>query len=77
MTEPHLSPGSPRLRPLGKRNGQTLAEYSLILAFVSIIAISVMLNLTGNVKSAFTTVDQQVAIAGNGGPLPTPPPRGG
>jgi len=77
MTKPNISAGRPLLRPFGSRSGQTLAEYALILSIVSIVAISVMLSLSGNVKSAFTTVDQQIAIAGIGGPAPTPPPRGG
>jgi Flp pilus assembly pilin Flp len=51
-----------------------LAEYALILAFVSVIAVSVMLTLTGQVKTAFTTVDRQIAIAGNGGPASSAPP---
>ena len=77
MIGTYCLPGSSVWRPLGSRRGQTLVEYALILAIISVIAVSVMLAMGGQVKTVFTTIDQQVAIAGNGGPPPTPPPRGG
>jgi len=72
-----LLPRGPILRPRRNTSGQTLVEYALILSLISIVAVSVMIALSGQVKVAFTTVDQQISIAGTGGPLPTPPPRGG
>ncbi len=48
----------------GKR-GQTLVEYALILAFISVVAISVLLRLGAQVKSVFTTITSQLAIAGS------------
>ncbi len=50
-----------------KRNkkGQTLVEYTLILAFISVVAISVLIRLGGEVKSIFTTITSQLAIAGS------------
>ncbi|MCE0522499.1 MAG: Flp family type IVb pilin [Methylacidiphilales bacterium] len=46
------------------RKGQTLVEYALILAFISVVAISVLIALGNQVKSVFTTISSQLAIAG-------------
>jgi len=46
----------------GKR-GQTLVEYALILAFVSVCAISVLIRLGAEVKSVFSTITSQLAVA--------------
>ena len=73
MIGAYLLPGRPVLRPPGNRRGQTLVEYALILAIISVVAISVMIALSGQVKTAFTTVDRQIAVAGNGGPVAAPP----
>jgi Flp pilus assembly pilin Flp len=61
------------------KKGQTLVEYALILAFISVVAISVLIAMGTQVKAVFTTVSSQLAIAGSGGPGPasTPPPHGG
>ena len=48
----------------GKR-GQTLVEYALILAFISVVAISVLLRLGSTIKDVFTTITSQLAIAGS------------
>jgi Flp pilus assembly pilin Flp len=48
------------------RRGQTLVEYALILAIISILAIAVMLQLTGHVRSIYSMIDSQVARAPNG-----------
>jgi Flp pilus assembly pilin Flp len=45
------------------RKGQTLVEYALILAFISVVAISVLIRLGGEVKTVFTTITSQLAIA--------------
>jgi Flp pilus assembly pilin Flp len=45
------------------RKGQTLVEYALILAFISVVAISVLLRLGNEVKSIFTTITSQLAVA--------------
>ena len=45
------------------KKGQTLVEYALILSFVSVVAVSVMLSLTNQVKTAFTTIDNQLVVA--------------
>ena len=64
-------------RPLGDARGQTLGEYALVLAFISIVTISAMAATSGHVRGVFTSINNQVAVAGNGGPLPTPPPNQG
>ena len=46
-----------------RRKGQTLVEYALILAFVSVVAISVLLRLGAEVKSVFTTITSQLAVS--------------
>jgi len=59
------------------KGGQTLVEYGLVLAFISVVAISTLVAMGGKVSGVFTTVDRQVAIAGNGGPAIPPPPGPG
>jgi len=46
-------------------SGQTLVEYALILAFISVVAISVLIRLGNEVKDIFTTITSQLSIAGN------------
>lgn len=59
-----FSPVAPKLVRRNKRKkGQTLVEYALILAFVSVVAISVLINLGKTVKSVFTTISSQLAYA--------------
>ncbi len=47
------------------KKGQTLVEYALILAFVSVVAISVLIRLGDEIKSVFTTITSQLSIAGS------------
>jgi len=47
------------------KKGQTLVEYALILAFISVVAISVLIRLGDEVKTIFTTITSQLAIAGS------------
>ena len=54
---------APRSRKRSK--GQTLVEYALILAFISVVAISVLLRLGEQVKTIFTTITSQLAYAGS------------
>jgi Flp pilus assembly pilin Flp len=46
--------------------GQTLVEYALILAIISILAIAMMLQLTGNVRTIYSNIDSQVARSATG-----------
>jgi Flp pilus assembly pilin Flp len=45
------------------KKGQTLVEYALILAFVSVVAISVLIRLGAEIKSVFTTITSQLAVS--------------
>ena len=51
------------LRRLKSKKGQTLVEYALILAFISVVAISVLIALGNQVKGVFTTITSQLAVA--------------
>ena len=53
------------LRRMKSKKGQTLVEYALILAFISVVAISVLITLGNQVKGVFTTITSQLAIAGS------------
>ena len=46
--------------------GQTLVEYALILAIISIVAIGVLINMGGQVKGVYSRIDSEVAIAPSG-----------
>ena len=52
------------LRRMKSKKGQTLVEYALILAFISVVAISVLIALGNQVKTVFTTITSQLAYAG-------------
>jgi len=52
-------------RKLKRKKGQTLVEYALILAFISVVAISVLIRLGNQIKSVFTTISSQLAYAGS------------
>jgi Flp pilus assembly pilin Flp len=47
------------------RKGQTLVEYALILAFIAVVAISVLIRLGGAVRSIFSTITSQLVVAGS------------
>jgi Flp pilus assembly pilin Flp len=51
------------LRRMKSKKGQTLVEYALILAFISVVAISVLIALGNQVKSVFTTITSQLSVA--------------
>jgi Flp pilus assembly pilin Flp len=48
-----------------RKKGQTLVEYALILAFISVVAISVLVRLGAQVKTIFSTITSQLVIAGS------------
>lgn len=52
----------PQRRRSSKR-GQTLVEYALILAFVSVCAIAVLIRLGTEVKAVFSTITSQLSVA--------------
>ena len=45
------------------QSGQTLVEYALILAIISIVAVSVMINLGKQVTGVYSTITSVVASA--------------
>ena len=51
------------LRRMKNKKGQTLVEYALILAFISVVAISVLLTLGKQVTGVFSTITSQLAVA--------------
>jgi Flp pilus assembly pilin Flp len=59
-------PTAQHLRRRINCRGQTLVEYALILAFISVVAISILINLGLNLRSVYTTIDSQVARAPGG-----------
>jgi Flp pilus assembly pilin Flp len=48
------------------RSGQTLVEYALILAFISVVAIIVLQQLGSKVSSVFSTVNSKLSTAAAG-----------
>jgi Flp pilus assembly pilin Flp len=51
------------LRRLKSKKGQTLVEYALILAFISVVAISVLIALGTQVTKVFSSISTQLANA--------------
>jgi Flp pilus assembly pilin Flp len=51
------------LRRMKSKKGQTLVEYALILAFISVVAISVLLALGHQVTGVFSTITSQLSTA--------------
>ena len=47
------------------RKGQTLVEYALILALISVVAISVLIRLGTSIKGVYSTITSQLAVAGS------------
>ena len=45
------------------KRGQTLVEYALILAFIAVVAISVLLSLGKVVRGVFSTINSQLQLA--------------
>jgi Flp pilus assembly pilin Flp len=52
-----------RSAQLANRRGQTLVEYALILAIISVVAIGVMINLGKQVTGVYSTVNSVIASA--------------
>jgi Flp pilus assembly pilin Flp len=51
------------LRYCKTKRGQTLVEYALILAFISVVAIAVLIRLGHNVTSVFSAINSQLQVA--------------
>ncbi len=65
MINKFMTSAKAALRRLKSRKGQTLVEYALILAFISVVAISVLISLGVNIQSVFGTITSQLAYAGS------------
>jgi Flp pilus assembly pilin Flp len=53
--------------PARTKRGQTLAEYALVIALISVVAISALATMSGQVTSTYTTIDRQLSTAEIGG----------
>lgn len=51
------------LRRMKNRKGQTLVEYALILAFISVVAISVLVNLGSYIGLDFQQITAALGLA--------------
>jgi pilus assembly protein Flp/PilA len=45
------------------RRGQTLVEYALILAIISVVAIGVLITMGGQVKGIYSNIDSSITSA--------------
>jgi Flp pilus assembly pilin Flp len=45
------------------KKGQTLVEYALIIAFLSVVAISVLINVGSSLRSLFSSINSQLKMA--------------
>jgi Flp pilus assembly pilin Flp len=57
-----------RIRAFSQR-GQTLVEYALILAFISVVAIGVLMAMGGQTSNTYSIINQQMSnatVAGGG-----------
>ncbi len=55
-----------RLRDPVQCRGQTLVEYALILAIISVVAIGVLINVGQAVKGVYSMIDSQIQKSGSG-----------
>ena len=53
-----LEPAS--LTDLEREEGQTLAEYALILAMIAVVVVAVVATLGGKIKGIFTSVNSSI-----------------
>jgi Flp pilus assembly pilin Flp len=63
MIENLISLVNDRVRRLKSRKGQTLVEYALIIAFISVVAISVLIALGGKVTAIYSNMTSQMSQA--------------
>jgi Flp pilus assembly pilin Flp len=66
LSNRHAAPPLGRAKGKRFRQGQTLVEYALILAIISILAIAMMIQLTSNVRTIYSNIDSQVSRANTG-----------
>ena len=51
------------LSGLGRRRGQTLVEYALILAIISVVAIGVHITMGGQVRGIYSNINSSIVSA--------------
>jgi Flp pilus assembly pilin Flp len=51
------------MRRVTRRDGQTLVEYALILAIISVVAVGAMISLGQGVKGVYSAITSDVAVA--------------
>jgi pilus assembly protein Flp/PilA len=56
-----------RIFPVRSRRGQTLVEYALIIAMISIVAVGVLITLGTTLKGTYSTIVSGVTSAANVG----------
>ena len=54
---------SSRSQRRAQRRGQTLVEYALILAIISVVAIGVLINMGQQVRGIYSNIESVVASA--------------
>ncbi|HEX4141627.1 MAG TPA: Flp family type IVb pilin [Candidatus Methylacidiphilales bacterium] len=52
-----------KMLELRHRRGQTLVEYALILAIISVVAIGVLITMGGQVKQIYSNIDSSLTSA--------------
>jgi Flp pilus assembly pilin Flp len=51
------------LKRFKSKKGQTLVEYALILAFISVVAISVLIALGSGIRGTYSSISSTLASA--------------
>jgi Flp pilus assembly pilin Flp len=54
------------LRRLKSRNGQTLIEYALVLSFISVLSVTYLTALGGEIRGLFLSIIGSLSAAGHG-----------
>jgi Flp pilus assembly pilin Flp len=52
--------------PIWKKKGQALVEYALVLAFISVLAISVLISMGQGISGTYAEISRQLSLAGIG-----------
>jgi len=55
-----------RLACRKNRKGQALVEYALVLAFIAILAISVLVSMGQGISGTYANITRQLSLAGSG-----------
>lgn len=63
MSRKTTTPARPTLRQRKGTHGQTLVEYALILALISVLAILMLLTMSGQIFGIFTMITNRISDA--------------